>query len=66
MAAGQILSIGYGIQIQEHDDPYVITAEEASFAVSATLNPGSYLVDLFPFRTFNNTHSLNVNSNSSV
>ena len=58
MAAGQILSIAYGIQIQEHNDPYVIDAEEASIAVSKTLNPGSYLVDLFPFRTFCGFHAL--------
>lgn len=52
MVAGQILSIAYGIEVKEHNDPYVIAAEEAAGAVSATLNPGSYLVDLFPFRKF--------------
>lgn len=50
MVGGEILAIGYGIEVQAKDDPYVAMAEHAEGAVKAALNPGSYLVDLLPFR----------------
>lgn len=50
MAAGEIISVAYGIEIQDRNDPYVVDAEHAIEAVTATANPGSYLVDLLPIR----------------
>lgn len=50
MAAGQIISVAYGIEIQDRNDPYVVDAEIAVEAFAATANPGSYMVDLLPIR----------------
>lgn len=49
MVGGGIVAIGYGIEVQDENDPWIATAEHAAAAVIATLNPGSYLVDLLPF-----------------
>ena len=46
--AATIMKIGYGIAVQESDDPYISIAEEAvKGAVEAGI-PGAFLVDLFP------------------
>ena len=43
-----ILSVAYGIEVNDRDDRFVVTAERTMEAVDATLVPGSYLVDLIP------------------
>lgn len=43
-----ILSIAYGIDVREEGDPYVDAAEEVMRAVSETIGPGSFLVNVFP------------------
>ncbi|KAG5650921.1 hypothetical protein H0H81_010513 [Sphagnurus paluster] len=48
MAGEVILSIAYGIQVQEKDDPYVITAERAVRPISIACVPGTFLVDTIP------------------
>ena len=42
------MKIGYGITVQESDDPYVAIAEEALKGVAEAGIPGSFLVDLLP------------------
>lgn len=42
--------IAYGYSIEEHDDPYVGVVEAAVKGFSETLEPGAYLVDIFPLR----------------
>ncbi|KAI0348399.1 cytochrome P450 [Trametopsis cervina] len=49
MAGSKILKIAYGIEAQEEDDPFIYMAEKAMESVSATVNAGSYLVDILPF-----------------
>ena len=50
MAGGLILSIAYGIEVQEENDPFIAAAETSIHVVATTLMPGAYLVDLFPPR----------------
>ena len=42
------MNIGYGIIVQESDDPYVSVAEEAMEGFSAAGIPGTFWVDLIP------------------
>ena len=42
------MKIGYGITVQESDDPYILIAEEVLNGVSEAGIPGAFLVDLFP------------------
>ena len=42
------MKIGYGIEVQESDDPYISIAEEVVSAVAEVGIPGAFLVDLFP------------------
>ena len=42
------MKIGYGIVVQESDDPYISNAEEVGSAVVEAGIPGAFLVDLFP------------------
>ena len=42
------MKIGYGIAVQESDDPYVSIAEEALEGVAQAGIPGTYWVDLLP------------------
>ena len=42
------MKIGYGIAVQESDDPYISIAEEVLGGVAEAGIPGSFLVDLFP------------------
>jgi hypothetical protein len=48
MFAATIMKIGYGIVVQESDDPYISTAEVAFTGASDAAIPGAFLVDLFP------------------
>ena len=42
------MKIGYGIAVQESDDPYISIAEEALTRSAETVIPGAFWVDLFP------------------
>ena len=42
------MKIGYGIAVQESDDPYIAIAEEVLKGVAEAGIPGAFLVDLFP------------------
>ena len=42
------MKIGYGITVQESDDPYIEIAEELLNGVAEVGIPGAFLVDLFP------------------
>jgi hypothetical protein len=55
MAGEEIIDISYGIDVKPHNDPYVKIAEHALESVSATTNPGSYLVDILPIRTLDDS-----------
>ena len=46
--AATIMDIGYGISVQESDDPYILIAEEASAGFSAAGVPGAFWVDMVP------------------
>jgi hypothetical protein len=46
--AATIMKIGYGISVQESDDPYISIAEEALKGVADAGIPGTSLVDLLP------------------
>ena len=42
------MKIGYGIAVQESDDPYISIAEEVMNGTAEAGIPGAFLVDLFP------------------
>jgi hypothetical protein len=42
------MDIGYGISVQESDDPYISIAEEALDGLATAGVPGAFWVDLFP------------------
>ena len=42
------MKIGYGIAVQESDDPYISIAEEALNGISQAGIPGTFLVDFLP------------------
>jgi hypothetical protein len=46
--AATIIKIGYGIAVQESDDPYISIAEEAVSGVTEAGLPGAFWVDWFP------------------
>ncbi|KAF8815532.1 cytochrome P450 [Phlegmacium glaucopus] len=46
--ATTIMSIAYGIEVKESDDPYVSLAEEALNGINQAAIPGAFWVDLFP------------------
>ena len=46
--AATILNIGYGIIVQESDDPYISVAEEAVKGLATAGIPGAFWVDLVP------------------
>lgn len=48
MSAGLVLGAGYGIEIQEDNDPYVAMSQKTLDAIEAAVLPGSYLVDFIP------------------
>ena len=43
-----IMKIGYGIALQESDDPYVALVEEIFDGITQAGLPGAFWVDLFP------------------
>ncbi|RXW25050.1 hypothetical protein EST38_g777 [Candolleomyces aberdarensis] len=47
-AAETILSVAYGIQIQQENDPYVELAEGANHGAIIAVVPGAFLVDAIP------------------
>ena len=47
MFAATIMKIGYGISVQDSNDPYITIAEEVLDAAEAGV-PGAFWVDLFP------------------
>ena len=42
------MKIGYGIDVQESDDPYISLAEESLHGLNEAAHPGAFWVDLFP------------------
>ena len=46
--AATIMKIGYGITVQESDDPYISIAEVAMNGVAEAAIPRAFLVDFFP------------------
>ena len=42
------MSLAYGVQVQENDDPYIANAEQAVHTVFSASLPGKYLVDTLP------------------
>ena len=42
------MKIGYGIEVQESDDPYISIAEDVLGGIAQVGIPGSFWVDLFP------------------
>ena len=46
--AATIMKIGYGIVVQESDDPYISLAEEVLKGLAEAGIPGSFWVDLIP------------------
>lgn len=51
MAGRSIMSIAYGIDVLDKDDPYIRIGEIANDIVALTTTPGSYLVDTLSFCT---------------
>ncbi|KAF8960427.1 cytochrome P450 [Flammula alnicola] len=48
VVGGMALSLAYGLNIQESNDPYVNLAEKAVDSVTQAVIPGAFLVDLMP------------------
>ena len=46
--AATAMKIGYGIAVQDSEDPYISIAEEALSGVAEAAIPGAFWVDLFP------------------
>ena len=42
------MKISYGIDVQEHDDPYIRLTEESLQGITAATIPGAFWVDFFP------------------
>jgi hypothetical protein len=42
------LSLAYGLQIQQTDDPFIDLAETATKSISAAASFGAFLVDVIP------------------
>jgi len=51
LAASTIMRVTYGIEVKETNDIYITAAEKAVHTMSATANPGSFVVDTLPIRT---------------
>ncbi|PIL26201.1 cytochrome P450 [Ganoderma sinense ZZ0214-1] len=49
MTGAIVLMISYGYQAQEHDDPLIRMADEATEQAAEVAKPGAFLVDVFPF-----------------
>ncbi|KAH9941402.1 cytochrome P450 [Amylocystis lapponica] len=48
MAGSVIVDIVYGIRVKGPDDPYIVEAERAMYAMAMTANAGACLVDYIP------------------
>lgn len=48
MTGSSIITIAYGIETMEENDPFITTAEHTMEAVNASMIPGAFLVDIFP------------------
>ncbi|KAG5635545.1 hypothetical protein H0H81_010909 [Sphagnurus paluster] len=48
MAGETIISVTYGIEVQDKDDPYIIAAERAIGPLFIAAIPGTFLVDALP------------------
>jgi hypothetical protein len=48
LAGGIILSLTYGIEVQDGDDPFVNLIENANENFNAATVPGAFMVDFFP------------------
>lgn len=48
MAGKTIMSIAYGLDVQDKDDPYIATAEQGIHPLVAAAVPGAFLVDMIP------------------
>ncbi|KAJ3516116.1 hypothetical protein NLJ89_g1324 [Agrocybe chaxingu] len=48
MAGETILSVAYGIEVKQRDDPYIAISEENVEAVTIAAIPGTFLVDGIP------------------
>jgi hypothetical protein len=46
--AATIMKIGYGIAVQESDDPYISIAEEVLHGLAEAGIPGTFWVDIIP------------------
>lgn len=51
MIGGHIMTMAYGIDVQEHDDPYLAAQDHAADCFKLALVPGAFLVDVLPFCT---------------
>lgn len=49
LAGGTVLSIAYGIQVQDENDPYLEMSRLALQTLNSAAVPGAFLVDSFPF-----------------
>ncbi|KAI0642607.1 O-methylsterigmatocystin oxidoreductase [Trametes meyenii] len=47
--SASIMDVAYGIQVAEHNDPYIQMAEKAAAIFSDIVVPGRYLVEVMPF-----------------
>lgn len=56
------MSITYGIETRDTNDPFVEIAEEALYGLSQTGNPGAFLIDFLPFRMSIHGHNIHFSS----
>ncbi|KAI0351255.1 cytochrome P450 [Trametes cingulata] len=49
MTGAVVLMISYGYQPKEHDDPLIKMVEDATDQAAEVVQPGAFLVDVFPF-----------------
>ncbi|KAF8900234.1 cytochrome P450 [Gymnopilus junonius] len=49
MAGGISISLAYGLNVQDHDDPFVDLSERAVQSAADAAQPGAFLVDLIPW-----------------
>ncbi|RXW22022.1 hypothetical protein EST38_g3854 [Candolleomyces aberdarensis] len=52
LAAESIMSVAYGIQIQQENDPYVKLAEDTNQGMIIAAVPGRFLVNIFPIMKY--------------
>lgn len=55
--AAMIMKISYGIDVSERNDRYITMAEEAADSVVKAGMPGTYWVDIMPFREISSSRS---------